>query len=154
MRTELQFQKHKQHSQLSNFAFRHASQIFLFFCLFLFLSSARALNPDTVVSVDHRVTVSYSIFKYDPQNNTYTTKVSIKINSEAPIFAPLRLTISRIENPQIRLLNTSGLGPGRLPYREIPLTHGVLSAGQTTELITLVFIIENEKIITTASRPF
>ncbi|HQS59390.1 MAG TPA: S8 family serine peptidase [Gallionellaceae bacterium] len=142
MKAGFQFQKYKQYSLLSILALRNDSQTFLFLCLFLFLNAAHALNPETVVSVDHRVTVSYSAFKFDPKKNTYTTKVHIKNHSAAPLLAPLHLTITHIDNTQFKILNINGVGPDSLPYREVKLLKGVLAPGQTTEATTLVFVEE------------
>ena len=119
-------------------SFRRYSPAVLFYIL-LSAAGAPVMAANTVATVDQRVSVRYAEGKLEPRSNTYTTKVSIKNLSAAPIFSPLRLAITNIDDKQIRLLDADGIGADGLPYREFPLANGLLPAGQATVEMTLVF---------------
>ncbi|MDO8412386.1 MAG: S8 family serine peptidase [Gallionellaceae bacterium] len=111
----------------------------LLFQLLLFLFPA-LVQAATIVSVDHRVAVTFSEFQPGAEKGIYSTEVRIKNHSAVPILAPLRLAVGNIEGKLIQALNAEGIGADGLPYIEFALPQGELAPGETTDPITLVFI--------------
>ena len=86
MKAGFQFQKNKQYAQLPSPAFHSINQIF-FFCLFILLNPAHALNTDTVIAVDHRVKLTNSTIKHDPKHKSYTGIESVLLKPHANPYA-------------------------------------------------------------------
>ncbi|HQS59388.1 MAG TPA: S8 family serine peptidase [Gallionellaceae bacterium] len=98
-----------------------------------------------VVAVDHRVTVTYTKPKFNPQHGTYSTQIQIKNHSSAPLLAPLRLNVNHIEGQVIKPFNATGLGAAGQPYIEFALSQGKLGAGTTTAATTLIYKTETDQ---------
>ncbi|MGE5757988.1 MAG: S8 family serine peptidase, partial [Sideroxydans sp.] len=98
-----------------------------------------------VVSVDHRVTVTYSKVEFNAAKGIYTTLVRIRNRSGSALFSPLRLALDQAALGDIRLVNEQGVGNDGLPYFELALPKGVLSAGRTTAPVKVVFFIGKDK---------
>ncbi len=98
-----------------------------------------------IVSVDHRVTVTYSVPKFDGRKGVYTTHVRIKNHSGAALYSPLRLAFVEAALKNIRLLNAQGIGKDGLPYFEFTLPNEILSANSETKPIKVSFTIEKDK---------
>ena len=98
-----------------------------------------------IVAVDHRVTVTYTQPKFDPQQGTYSTQVSIKNHSSAPLLAPLRLNVNHVEDQVIQPLTASGVGADGQPYLEFALHQGKLGTGKSTAAVTLTYKPESDQ---------
>lgn len=119
----------------------------LFGVLVLSLFSLQVMAAETpvVVSVDHRVTATFSKPQFDARKGVYTTKVSIRNRSAASLLSPLRLTIRQFDGKNVKPINAQGVGKDGQPYFEFALPKGVLAAGSVTETVKVFFSVEKNK---------
>ncbi|MDO8412253.1 MAG: S8 family serine peptidase, partial [Gallionellaceae bacterium] len=117
-------------------------------CLLATQAAAKpvGINPmvtaPIIVSVDHRVTVSYSALQFDAKKNVYTTQARIKNRSGVALLSPLRLAFNPSDLKNVHLLS----GDGR-PYVEFALPKKLLAAGTSTESVKIVFAIDKNKAV-------
>lgn len=114
---------------------------------FLFCCQAQA--APVVVSVDHRVTVSYSRIEFNARKGIYTTEIRIRNRSGAALLSPLKLVFDQAALGDIRLVNEQGLGKEGQPYFEFVLPKGVLSTGGTTVPVKVAFFIGKDRKLAT-----
>ena len=115
------------------------------FVLSLFSSQLMATETSFVVSVDHRVTVTYSRMQFDSKKGVYTTRVRIRNRSDVALYSPLRLAFDQAALNPVRLINAQGAGKDGRPYFEFKLTKGMLSAKSVTQPVNLVFAVKKDK---------
>jgi hypothetical protein len=102
----------------------------LVFSLFTF--QVLATEAPVVVSVDHRVTASFTKPQLDAKKGVYSTQVRIKNRSGAALLSPLRLTLEQFDGKGVKLLNAQGVGKDGQPYIEFALPKGMLAAESVT----------------------
>jgi subtilisin family serine protease len=120
-------------------------RLFGVLALFLFSFQVMATETPVVVSVDHRVTVTFSKPQLDTNKGEYTAHVRIRNRSAAPLLSPLRLTLEQFEGKEVKPLNAQGVGMDAQPYFELALPKGKLLAGGKTEPMKVIFAIDRNK---------
>lgn len=117
------------------------------FVLSLFSLQAMAAEPPVVVSVDHRVKVSFSKVQYNAKKGIYSTLVRINNQSSTMLSSPLRLSFDQnvLENKKVLLLNTRKTGKDGQPYFEFALPKGKLVAGGTTKPVRVVYSVRKDR---------
>ena len=108
---------------------------------FFFLSLVAQAAP-VVVSVDHRVSVTYSAPKLDAKKGVYATQVRIMNRSGAALYAPLRLAFDQTALKEIHLLNAHGTGKDGQQYFEVALHKEQLTPGAVTKPVGVIFTLE------------
>ena len=124
---------------------RQFHRLFGVLVLFLFSFQVTAAETPVVVSVDHRVTATFSKPQLDANKGVYATQVRISNRSAASLLLPLRLTIEQFEGKDVKPLNAQGVGKDGQPYFEFRLPKGLLVAGGATEPIMVVFAVDRNK---------
>lgn len=78
------------------------------------------------VSLDERVSVSYSRVRFNRRTRTFDRVATVTNKSEAPIYAPLSLVIRNIDPATINLENAAGITADGASFVEMPLEQGEL----------------------------
>jgi VCBS repeat-containing protein len=110
-----------------------------------FLAVQQVAHAAPVVSVDHRVTATYSGIRYDAGKGQYSIQVRIRNRSGAVLYSPLRLAFEQSALKEIRLLKEHGTGKDGLPYFEFSLPKGLLAAGKESGPVKISFAVEKYK---------
>ncbi len=114
--------------------------------VFSFFSVQQVANAaPVVISVDHRVTVTYSKVQFDAGKGVYSTQARIKNRSAAALYSPLRLSFDQAALKNIRLLNAHGIGKDGQPYFEFTLSKEMLLTKSETKPVKVVFAVEKDK---------
>jgi hypothetical protein len=134
-------------------------QYLLLGLLFPFFAAQLAQAAPVVVSVDHRVTVSYSNLQLDARKGILIVQARIKNRSDAALLSPLQLSFDSAALKNLRIQNAQGIGKDGRPYFDIKLPKGLLLAKAGTDAIKVVIAVErkdkklkfgNEKTVLTA----
>jgi len=112
--------------------------------LFSILTVQCAQAEPVVVSVDHRVTVSYSKLQIDARKSILTVQARIKNRSDAALLSPLQLSFDQAALKNLRIQNAHGVGKDGRPYFDIKLPKGVLLAKAGTDAIKVVIAVERK----------
>ncbi|MBU1424814.1 MAG: tandem-95 repeat protein [Gammaproteobacteria bacterium] len=110
--------------------------------LSLFSFQVMAAETPVVVSVDHRVTVTFSKVQFDAKKGIYSTLVRVRNRSGAALLSPLRLSIDQDALKTVRVLNAQGIGKDGQPYFEFALPKERLVAGGMTKAVRVDYAVE------------
>lgn len=119
---------------------------FLFWgLLFSIFSAQTAQAAPVVVSVDHRVAVSYSKPQFNAGKRILTVQASIKNRSGTALMSPMQLSFDQTLLRSLRIQNAHGFGKDGRPYFDIKLPKGLLLAKARTEPIKVVIAVEGKE---------
>lgn len=85
-------------------------QYLLLGLLFSIFTAQCAQAAPVVVSVDHRVTVSYSKPQFDARKGILTVQARIKNHSDAALLSPLQLSFDQAALKNLRIQNAQEIG--------------------------------------------
>ncbi|MBI4809135.1 MAG: cadherin domain-containing protein [Nitrosomonadales bacterium] len=115
--------------------------------IFSVLAAQFAQAAPVVVSVEHRVTVSYSKPRYDAGKGIFTTQVSIRNRSGSPLLSPLQLSFDEAAHKNLRIKNAQGIGKDGRPYFELKLPKGLLVANAGTDPFKVEVAAEEGRLV-------
>ncbi len=112
---------------------------FLILVLELLFLPTSTVAAQVGISVDDRVTVSFSGLRLNRRTRTFDAVAEVTNTSTTLIPGPLSLVITDLSPATVSLANAQGTTPSGAPYVEIASPRGFLAPGETVRNIKLQF---------------
>ncbi|MFO1418836.1 MAG: PKD domain-containing protein [Methylotetracoccus sp.] len=99
-------------------------------------------DPQSLVPVDHRVSVTFAPWQYDARTGALESRATARNFSGRPVYAPLRLVLDDSDHGALTAVNPAGRTADGRPYFDFTLVNGALQGGETTIALTLKLVRE------------